>query len=198
MRKLAVSLGVAALLTLGAFGQTFVDRVAGAFDRETRALLWINALELTTAQMKELLKLADELMPLRDEILAMPDKLHEDLVRFTGKPRELRDLLSNYQKDLREKLQTLEDKFTAGLKKILTVEQWDRLTRGILSEGKAAPQTFFGWRKAPRALPTLRPWREAPRALPTLRPDLGRGLTLVRFLPALRDALAAKIEALEK
>jgi len=185
MRKFAFGLGTAVLLTLGAFGQTLVERVAGAFDRETQALLWINALELTTAQMKDLLKLVDELMPLRDEIVAMPDKLHEDLVKFTGKPQELRELLSNYQKDLREKLQALEDKFTAGLKKILTVEQWERLTRGILSEGKATPQPRFSWRVAPRALPIL-------------RMDLGRGLTLVRFLPDLRDALAAKIEALEK
>jgi|YelNatPaOPRAMG01_1025707.scaffolds.fasta_scaffold42420_4 hypothetical protein len=184
MRKLTLGLGVAALLTFGAFGQVLGGRVDSLLGRENVALVLINTLELTPAQMKELLKLVDELMPLRNEIVAMPDKLHEDLVKFTGKPQELRELLSNYQKDLREKLQNLEDKFTAGLKKILTVEQWERLTRGILSEGKAAPQPRFGWRGAPRAT--------------NLRLDLGRGLTLVRFLPDLRDALAAKIEALEK
>jgi hypothetical protein len=184
MRKLTLGLGVAALLTFGAFGQVLGGRVDSLLGRENVALVLINTLELTPAQMKELLKLVDELMPLRNEIVAMPDKLHEDLVKFTGKPQELRELLSNYQKDLREKLQNLEDKFTAGLKKILTVEQWERLTRGILSEGKAVPQPRFGWRGAPRAT--------------NLRLDLGRGLTLVRFLPDLRDALAAKIEALEK
>ena len=73
MKRLALGLGVAALLTFGAFGQVLGGRVGGFLGRENLALLWINVLELTPAQMKELLKLVDELMPLRDEILSMQE-----------------------------------------------------------------------------------------------------------------------------
>ena len=189
MRKLALGLGVAALLTFGAFGQVLGGRVGSLLGRENLALVWINALELTPAQMKDLLKLVNDLMPLRDEILSMQEKLHEDLLKFTGTPKELRELLANYQKDLREKLQTLEEKFVSGLKKILTVAQWERLTRGLSEERKPEP--------APRVGPRFE-WRGAPRAMPTAPAFPLRGLMLVRFLPDLRDALEAKIEALEK
>jgi len=189
MKRLALGLGVAALLTFGAFGQVLGSRVGGFLGRENLALLWINVLELTPAQMKELLKLVDELLPLRDEILSMQEKLHEDLLKFTGTPAELRELLGTYQKDLREKLQALEEKFVSGLKKILTVAQWERLTRGIPEERRLAPYPRF----APRF-----GWRGAPQAMPAAPAFPLRGLTLVRFLPDLRDALAAKIEALEK
>jgi hypothetical protein len=189
MRKLALGLGVAALLTFGAFGQVLGGRVGSLLGRENLALVWINALELTPAQMKDLLKLVNDLMPLRDEILSMQEKLHEDLLKFTGTPKELRELLANYQKDLREKLQALEEKFVAGLKKILTVAQWERLTRGLSEERKPEP--------APRMGPRFG-WRGAPRAMPKAPAFPWRGLMLVRFLPDLRDALEAKIEALEK
>jgi len=189
MKRLALGLGVAALLTFGAFGQILGGRVGGFLGRENLALLWINALELTPAQMKELLKLVDELMPLRDEILSMQEKLHEDLLKFTGTPKELRELLGAYQKDLREKLQALEKKFVSGLKKILTVAQWERLTRGIFQERRAEPSPRFGPRFG---------WRGAPQAMPLAPAFLLRGLALVRFLPDLRDALEAKLEALEK
>ena len=189
MKRLALGLGVAALLTFGAFGQILGGRVEGFLGRENLALLWINALELTPAQMKELLKLVDELMPLRDEILSMQEKLHEDLLKFTGTPKELRELLGAYQKDLREKLQALEEKFVSGLKKILTVAQWERLTRGISQERRPEPSPRFGLRFG---------WRGAPQAMPLAPAFPFRGLALVRFLPDLRDALEAKLEALEK
>ena len=189
MTKLALGLGVAALLTLGAFGQVLGGRVGGFLGRENLVLLWINVLELTPAQMKELLKLADELMPLRDEILSMQEKLHEDLLKFTGTPKELRELLGAYQKDLQEKLQALEKKFVSGLKKILTVAQWERLTRGISQERRPEPSPRFGLRFG---------WRGAPQAMALAPAFPFRGLALVRFLPNLRDALEAKLEALEK
>lgn len=189
MKRLALGLGFATLLTFGAFGQVLGGRVGTILGRENLALILINALELTPAQMKDLLKLVDELMPLRDEIISMQEKLHEDLLKFTGTPKELRELLGDYQRDFREKLQTLEEKFIAGLKKILTVVQWEKLTRGIFPERKPEPTPRFGPRFG---------WRGAPQVMPLTTTFPLRGLMLVRFLPDLRDALAAKIEALEK
>ena len=74
----------------------------------------------------------------------MQEKLHEDLLKFTGTPKELRELLANYQKDLREKLQTLEEKFVSGLKKILTVAQWERLTRAFPKSESLSPLRAWG------------------------------------------------------
>lgn len=186
MRKVLVGFGVFAALAFGGLGQMSQAPLLGHLGRETLALLWINALELTPSQMKELLSLVDELMPLRDEIVAMPEKLHEDLLQFTGEPRKLRELLAAHQKTLREKLEALTDKFTSGLKKILTVAQWERLSRGLpRKEGIGAPQHFgFGRRMGPM-----------PRGFPGARLDLWRGMNLVRFLPDLREALAAKLQA---
>lgn len=155
--------------------------------RENLVLLWLNALELSPAQMKSLLSLVDEVLPLRNDIVAMPEKFHEDLLRFTGTSQELRTLLSAYQKELREKLVTLENKFVAGLKRILTVAQWERLQAGIF-QGLVSPP-----RLRDRGVP--RTWFRAPR-IPELRVDLLRGMTLVRLLPDLREVLAAKIEVL--
>ncbi len=193
MRKLAFGAALAMLLTVGAFGQALGARVGGYIGRENLALIWINALELTPAQMKALLALVEELLPLREEIVNMPDKLHEDLLAFTGTPKELRELLAAYQKELREKLQTLEDKFVAGLKRILTVAQWERLQRGILGE-MPRERIRARARVAPRFLPR-KPL--APQALPALRLDLLRGLSLVRLLPTLQEVLSAKLEAVK-
>lgn len=193
MRKLAFGAALAMLLTVGAFGQALGARVGGYIGRENLVLIWINALELTPAQMKALLALVEELLPLREEIVNMPDKLHEDLLAFTGTPKELRELLAAYQKELREKLQTLEDKFVAGLKRILTVAQWERLQRGILGE-MPRERIRARARVAPRFLPR-KPL--APQALPALRLDLLRGLSLVRLLPTLQEVLSAKLEAVK-
>jgi len=193
MRKLAFGAALAMLLTVGAFGQALGARVGGYIGRENLVLIWINALELTPAQMKALLALVEELLPLREEIVNMPDKLHEDLLAFTGTPKELRELLAAYQKELREKLQTLEDKFVAGLKRILTVAQWERLQRGILGE-EPRERIRERARVAPRFLPE-KPL--APQALPALRLDLLRGLSLVRLLPTLQEVLSAKLEAVK-
>jgi hypothetical protein len=47
MRKLTLGLGVAALLTFGAFGQVLGGRVDSLLGRENVALVLINTLELT-------------------------------------------------------------------------------------------------------------------------------------------------------
>lgn len=195
MRKnLALGFGLSALLALGAFGQALGAQVAEPLGRENLVLIWINALELTPDQMKALLKLAEELMPLREEILAMPEKLYEELLAFTGTPKELRELLAAYQKELREKLQALEDKFASGLKKILTVAQWERLRRGLLPE-----EPLEGERGRERLAPRFAPGRPFRPAVPPLpRLELFRGLALVRLLPTLQEVLEAKLEALGK
>lgn len=191
MRKLTLSVAALALLAVGGLGQVLGARLGGYIGQENLALLWINALELSTEQMKSLLALVDELMPLRDEIAGMPDKLHEDLISFTGTTKELRELLASYQKELQGKLQALEDKFVAGLKKILTVAQWEKLRVGLnLGERARVPERFRF-----RALPYGR--FTAPKE-PSVRIDLLRGMTLVRFLPSLKEALTAKLEALGK
>ncbi|MCS7217063.1 MAG: hypothetical protein NZ924_05265 [Candidatus Bipolaricaulota bacterium] len=188
MRKLAFGFGLSALLALGAFGQALGARGAEPLGRETLVLLWINALELTPDQMKALLRLTEELMPLREEILAMPEKLYEKLLAFTGTPKELRELLAAYQKELQEKLQALEDKFTSGLKKILTVAQWERLRHGIFVEPEPR-----GRERLPRIIPEP-PLRPEPPLL--LRLELLRGMALVRLLPTLQEVLTAKLEVL--
>jgi len=191
MRKLTLSVAALALLAVGGLGQVLGTRLGGYIGQENLALLWINALELSAEQMKSLLALVDELMPLRDEIAGMPDKLHEDLISFTGTTKELRELLASYQKELQEKLQALEDKFVAGLKKILTVAQWEKLRVGLnVGERARVPERFRF-----RALPYGR--FTAPKE-PSVRIDLLRGMTLVRFLPSLKEALTAKLEALGK
>ncbi len=190
MGKLFVGIALAALLTLGGFSQALGARVGGYLGRENLVLLWLNAMELSAAQMKALLSLVDELMPLREEIVAMPEKLHEDLLSFTGTQKELRELLSSYQKELREKLQTLEDKFVSGLKKILTVAQWERLQAGLFGEERPKVPERLGF----RAFPQDR--RGLPRELaPKL--DLLRGMALVRVLPDLKEALTAKLAAIK-
>lgn len=189
MRKLVFGVTLAGLLALGGFGQVLGARVGGYIGRENLVLLWLNALELSPAQIKALLSLVDELMPLREEIVTMPEKLHEDLLAFTGTQKELRELLASYQKELREKLQTLEDEFISGLKKILTVAQWERLRAGVVGERK--PQVLERLRF--RAFPQdQRPFPQ----VPALRIDLLRGMTLVRFLPDLKEALTAKLAAI--
>ncbi|MCS7240498.1 MAG: hypothetical protein NZ651_04560 [Candidatus Bipolaricaulota bacterium] len=190
MRKIIIAFGVLASLSFGVFGQVLGARVVGYLGRENLVLLWINALELSQAQMKDLLKLVDEVLPLRDEIVNMQEKFHEDLLKFTGTARELRELLGSYQKELREKLQTLEEKFTSGLKKILTVSQWERLQHGLLGGEENAPRSM-----RPRAW--VGPERKTTPLGPAIRMEL-RGLTLVRLLPDLREALIAKLAALEK
>lgn len=191
MRKLTLSVAALALLAVGGLGQVLGARLGGYIGQENLALLWINALELSAEQMKSLLALVDELMPLRDEILGMPDKLHEDLISFTGTPKELRELLASYQKELQGKLQALEDKFVAGLKKILTLAQWEKLRVGLNLGERARVPERFGFRAAPYGRFT------APKE-PSVRIDLLRGMTLVRFLPSLKEALTAKLEALGK
>jgi len=191
MRKLTLSVAALALLAVGGLGQVLGTRLGGYIGQENLALLWINALELSAEQMKSLLALVDELMPLRDEIAGMPDKLHEDLISFTGTTKELRELLASYQKELQEKLQALEDKFVAGLKKILTVAQWEKLRVGLNVGERARVPERFGFRALPYGRFTT------PRE-PSVRIDLLRGMTLVRFLPSLKEALTAKLEALGK
>ncbi|MBC7221760.1 hypothetical protein H5T56_02040 [Candidatus Bipolaricaulota bacterium] len=189
MRKLVFGVTLAGLLALGGFGQVLGARVGGYIGRENLVLLWLNALELSPAQIKALLSLVDELMPLREEIVTMPEKLHEDLLAFTGTQKELRELLASYQKELREKLQTLEDEFISGLKKILTVAQWERLRAGVVGERKPQVLERLRFRAFPqdqRAFPQV----------PALRIDLLRGMTLVRFLPDLKEALTAKLAAI--
>ncbi|MEN3010110.1 MAG: hypothetical protein ABDI20_03890 [Candidatus Bipolaricaulaceae bacterium] len=194
MRKLAFGFGLSALLTLGAFGQALGARVAEHLGRENLVLIWINALELTPDQMKALLKLTEELMPLREEILAMPEQLYEKLLAFTGTPKELRELLHAHTKAWQERVQALEDKFVAGLKKILTVAQWERLRRGLLPE-EPLERERGPERLAPRFAPE-RPFR--PEVPPLPRLELFRGLALVRLLPTLQEVLEAKLEALGK
>lgn len=190
MRNAILGLTLAGILGGMAFAQPWPMRLGASMPTETFVLIWISALELSSAQMESLLKLVDELMPLRDEIAGMPEKFHEDLLRFTGTTEELRELLSAYRNELQEKLQTLEDKFADGLKKILTVAQWEKLQRDLLlEEGPALRKTPTWWRGAPRAQPER----------PTLgvRLELWRGMTLVRILPVLKEALADKLAAVK-
>lgn len=182
MRTLVLGLAAASFLSMGALGQTVGPKLAGYIGRENLALIWINYLELSPEQMKSLLSLVEELLPLRDEIVAMPEKLHEDLLKFRGEGADLKELLSSYQKDLREKLDTLEKKFINGLKGILTVRQWEALLRGLAPEGR---RPFFSRQRG-----------AFPRHEPPFRMDFLRGMTLVRFLPDLKEALEAKLKTL--
>lgn len=191
MRKLTLGVAFATLLTFGAFGQIVGARLGGYLGQENLVLIWLNALELSPAQMKALLALVEELLPLREEIVNMPEKLHEELLAFQGSAKELRELLASYQKELGEKLRSLEDKFVSGLKKILTVAQWERLKLGLRVEERVRDR--MKERMAPGAAP-MRPIQ--PEPLPALRLDLLRGMTLVRLLPTLQEVLSAKLEAL--
>lgn len=201
MRKLTLGLAFATLLAFGAFGQVVGPRLGGYLGQENLVLIWLNALELSPAQMKALLALVEELLPLREEIVNMPEKLHEELLAFQGSAKELRELVASHQKELREKLQTLEDKFISGLKKILTVAQWERLRFGLRLEeqarirDQARDRVKEQLRLAPRGAPG-RPIQ--PQPLPEMRLDLLRGMALVRFLPTLQEVLSAKLEALGK
>lgn len=179
-----LALAAAGLLAFGVFGQVLGARVGTYIGRENLILIWLNALELSQTQMKAVLELVEELLPLREQILGMQEKLHDDLLKFTGSTRELRELLSSYQTELRSKLQALEEKFVSGLKKILTVSQWERLQGGFIKEEKGL-RTWPGPNR--RATP--------PSAA---RIELLRGLTLIRLLPDLQEALAAKLAVLEK
>jgi hypothetical protein len=189
MRKVALGLAALGLVTFGAFGQGPGAHLGAGVGRENLLLIWINALELSPTQMKAVLALVDELMPLREEIVAMPEKLHADLLTFTGTGKELRELLSSYQKELREKLRALEEKFVAGLKKILTVAQWEAQWERVKARLLPAEKPEVSLRGAPVGRP------RAP-ARPLVRVDFLRGMTLVRVLPDLREVLAAKLEAL--
>lgn len=196
MRKFVFGAALAALLTFGAFGQALGMRLGGYLGRENLVLIWLNALELSPAQMKALLALVEGLLPLREEIVNMPEELHEELLVFQGTPKELRELLVSYGKKLQEKVGTLENKFISGLKKILTVAQWERLQRGILWEEPRAPmREGEGRRVVPRPQPE-RPVQ--PPAYPAPRLELLRGMALVRLLPTLHEVLSAKLEALGK
>lgn len=196
MRKFVFGAALAALLTFGAFGQALGMGPGGYLGRENLVLIWLNALELSPAQMKALLDLVEGLLPLREEIVNMPEELHKELLSFQGAPKELRELLASYGKKLQEKLEALEDTFISGLKKILTVAQWERLKRGILWEEPRAPMREGEGR---RVVP--RPWPERPVQPPAYlapRLELLRGMTLVRLLPTLHEVLSAKLEALGK
>ncbi len=184
LRKLALGLAVTSFLTMGALGQTVGPKLAGYIGRENLALIWINYLQLSPEQMKSLLSLVEELLPLRDEIVTMPEKFHEDLLKFKGERADLKELLSSYQKDLREKLATLEKKFINGLKGILTVSQWEEWQKGLVPEGRQHSFPRQRWAS---------PGRE-----PLFRIDFLRGMILVRFLPDLKEALEAKLETLAK
>lgn len=184
LRKLVLGLAVTSFLALGALGQTVGPKLTGYIGRENLALIWINYLALSPEQMKSLLSLVEELLPLCDEILAMPEKLHEDLLKFKGERADLRALLSSYQKDLREKLETLEKKFVNGLKGILTVSQWEAMQKRLAQESGRPPFPRERWTFQGRETP--------------FRIDLLRGMTLVRFLPDLKEALEAKLETLAK
>ncbi len=190
MRIALVGVVLAAALGTVAFAQPWTSRIGRPMATETLVLIWISALELSPVQMESLLSLVDELMPLHDEIVGMPEKFHEDLLKFTGTAKELRELLSMYHKELQEKLQDLEEKFVAGLKKILTVAQWERLQRGLsLDERQPALGKSLAWRPAPRV--------QSERPLLGLRLELWRGMALVRIFPILREALADKLSAVK-
>ncbi|MFN3346519.1 MAG: hypothetical protein ACK42E_01725 [Candidatus Bipolaricaulaceae bacterium] len=198
MRKLTLGLVFATLLTFGAFGQVVGPRLGRYLGQENLVLIWLNVLELSPAQMKAMLELVEELLPLREEIVAMPEKLHEELLAFQGSAKELRELLATYQKDLREKLQSLEDQFVSGLKKILTVAQWERMKQGLPLEEPRIPERMrerMGTTPAPRAAP-VPPAR--PKAMGEPRLDLLRGMIIVRLLPTLQEVLSAKLAALGK
>ncbi len=193
MRRLVLSAAMASLLAVGAFGQMVGAGLGRYLGQENLVLIWINALELSPAQMKALLALVEELLPLREEIVNMPEKLHEELLAFQGSPKELRELLASYQRELGKKLRSLEDKFVAGLKRILTVAQWERMRQGIRVEERAPLQERPRERMVPRGVPG-QPLR--PQLPPDMRLDLLRGIALVRFLPTLHEVLSAKLEAL--
>ncbi len=193
MRRLVLSAAMASLLAVGAFGQMVGAGLGRYLGQENLVLIWINALELSPAQMKALLALVEELLPLREEIVNMPEKLHEELLAFQGSPKELRELLASYQRELGKKLRSLEDKFVAGLKRILTVAQWERMRQGIRVEERAPLQERLRERMVPRGVPG-QPRR--PQLPPDMRLDLLRGIALVRFLPTLHEVLSAKLEAL--
>lgn len=190
MRYLVLGLAAAGLVTMGALGQVWAPKMAGYMSQENLVLIVISALELSQSQMESLLSLVEELMPLRDEIAKMPEKLHEVLVKFAGTVEELRQLLRAHQAQLQEKLQTLEKKFVAGLKKILTVAQWERLQRGFGVTEQARVRERMPLRKR------WAPQPEEERPLLGFGLELWRGMSLVRILPILQEVLAAKLEVL--
>lgn len=202
MRRLALSAAFASLLAVGALGQLVGPGLGRYLGQENLVLIWINALELSPAQMKALLALVEELLPLREEIVNMPEKLHEELLAFQGSPKELRELLASYQKELREKLRSLEDRFVSGLKRILTVAQWERMKQGFRVERWTPLQERLRERIGPRGTPSQRippqPRLKLPQPRLEMRLDLLRGMALVRFLPTLQEVLSAKLEALGK
>ncbi|MGQ9700699.1 MAG: hypothetical protein ACUVQS_06580 [Candidatus Bipolaricaulaceae bacterium] len=200
MRNVVLGMTVAGLLALGAFGEVGMPWADGHMNAENLVLIAISALELSPSQMEALLQWVEGLLPLREEIVRMPEKLHEELLKFTGSAAELRQMLQDYQAALREKLQALEAKFLTGLKKILTVAQWERLQRGFgLAEQERVRERL---REEVRKRRLLRerwaPQPEVGRPLPGFGLELWRGMSLVRILPILQEALAAKLEALGK
>lgn len=190
MRYLVLGLVAAGLVTMGALGQVWAPKVAGYMSQENLVLIAISTLELSRSQMESLLSLVEELMPLRDEIANMPEKLHEELVKFAGTVEELRQLLRAHQAQLQEKLQSLEKKFGAGLKEIITVAQWEKLQRGFGVTEQARVKERIPLRKR------WAPQPEEERPLRGFGPELWRGMSLVRNLPILQEVLAAKLEAL--
>lgn len=187
---LGAALGMA--LAFGAFGQVWEGRLGSYLGQENFVLIWLNSLGLSQEQLEQLLLLVEELLPLREEIVNMPEKLHEELLSFTGSGTELRELLSSYREELEEKLAELEERFSSGLKNILTVSQWERLRSGLLREaGPIREREMLRLRAAPG--------RWAPRAIEVYpaQPDFLRGMTLVRLLPTLREVVEAKLQALK-
>lgn len=203
MRHLVLGLAAAGLVTMGALGQVWAPKTRGYMSQENLVLVVISALKLSQSQMEALLSLVEELRPLRDEIAKMPEKLHEELVKFRGTVEGLRKLLRAHQVQLQEKLQTLEEKFVAGLKEILTVAQWERLQRGfgLVEQERVRERLSERLREQVRGRRLLRErWAPQPEVggpLPGFGLELWRGMKLVRILPILQEALAAKLEGLK-
>lgn len=139
MTKAWIAVGLAGVVAVGGLA-SIVGGGFGSRGEGIGALVVINALELSQDQMKALLALTQELMPLREEILAGEDALKEKLIAFQGTPEELKGLLQESWAGERELVQAFADKALDGIKGILTARQWERL---LLSAGGRRLRPFL-------------------------------------------------------
>ncbi|MCR4391752.1 MAG: hypothetical protein NUV94_02980 [Candidatus Acetothermia bacterium] len=144
-KKAWIAVGLAGVVAVGGLASVAGGGRLGTCGEGIGALVVINALELSQDQMKALVALTQELMPLRDEILAGKDVLKEKLIAFQGTPEELKGLLQEFLAWERELVQAFADKALDGIKGILTVRQWERLRDGLglLSEGGLRLRPFL-------------------------------------------------------